>query len=86
MGIAGAGEPRRGDHRDPSLRFALLLLGAVAVAIVGNALRAASLFYVESGFIPMLHGPVVHEAVGIAAFAFVAGPAVLLLSRQRIAL
>ncbi len=67
----------------PPVRFALLLAGAVAVAIVGNALRAASLFYVESGFIPILHGPVVHEAVGLAAFAFVAGAAVLLLTRRR---
>jgi hypothetical protein len=49
-------------------------------------LRAASLFYVESGFIPMLHGPVVHEAVGLAAFAFVAGTAVLLLTRRRMSL
>ncbi len=72
--------------RMPPLRFALLLAGAVAVAIIGNALRAASLFYVESGFIPMMQGPVVHEAVGLAAFAIVAGAAVLLLARRRVSL
>lgn len=70
----------------PPLRFALLLAGAVAVAIVGNALRAASLFYVESGFVPMMQGPVAHEAVGLAAFAIVAGAAVLLLSGKRASL
>lgn len=53
----------------PPHRFALLLLGAVAVAILGNALRAASLFYLEAGFVPGLRGPIVHEAVGLAAFA-----------------
>lgn len=69
--------------RVPPLRFALLMAGAVAVAIMGNALRAASLFYVESGFVPMLAGPVGHEAVGLAAFALVAGGGVLLLSARR---
>jgi exosortase/archaeosortase family protein len=50
-------------------RYARSLAIAAAMAIAGNALRAASLFYVEKGFIPALSGPVVHEAVGIAAFA-----------------
>lgn len=67
----------------PPLRFGFLLAGAVAVAIVGNALRAASLFYVESGFVPIIQGPVAHEAVGLAAFAIVAGGAILLLSGRR---
>lgn len=66
----------------PPLRFALLLAGAVVVAIIGNAVRAASLFYVESGFVPMLQGPIAHEAVGLAAFALVAGGAVALVSRR----
>jgi exosortase/archaeosortase family protein len=66
-------------------RFALLLGGTICVAIVGNALRAASLFYVESGFVPMMHGAVAHEAVGLAAFALVAGGAVALLSSRRVA-
>lgn len=68
----------------PLWRFALLLAGAVVVAILGNALRAASLFYVESGFVPMLHGAAAHEAVGLAAFAIVAGAAVALASHRRI--
>lgn len=65
------------------IRFALLLAGAVLVAILGNALRAASLFYVESGFVPMLQGPVMHEAVGLAAFALVGGVGLVLLSGWR---
>lgn len=67
----------------PPVRFALLLAGAVVVAIIGNALRAASLFYVESGFVPMIHGPVAHEAVGLAAFAIAAGGALALVSRRK---
>ena len=54
------------------LRYAGLLAIAVAAAVVGNALRAASLFYIENGFIAPLQGPVAHEAVGIAAFAMLA--------------
>ena len=41
---------------------------SVAMAIAGNAVRAASLFYLENGFIESLRGPVAHEAVGLAAF------------------
>jgi exosortase len=54
------------------VRYAGLLAIAVAAAVVGNALRAASLFYLENGFITPLQGPVAHEAVGIAAFAMLA--------------
>jgi len=54
------------------LRYAGLLAIAVAAAVVGNALRAASLFYIQNGFIAPLQGPVAHEAVGIAAFAMLA--------------
>lgn len=53
-------------------RFALLLAGAGLLALVGNALRAAALFYLETGFAPRLAGPAAHEAVGLAAFAIVA--------------
>lgn len=45
---------------------------AVALAIAGNAVRAASLFYVENGFVEGLQGPVAHEAVGLAAFLLLA--------------
>ena len=41
---------------------------SVAMAIAANAVRAASLFYLENGFIERLRGPVAHEAVGLAAF------------------
>jgi exosortase/archaeosortase family protein len=54
------------------VRYAGLLAIAVAAAVVGNALRAASLFYLENDFIAPLQGPVAHEAVGIAAFAMLA--------------
>lgn len=66
--------------RLPPIRFALLLVGAVVVAILGNALRAAGLFYLESGFVPVLQGPVTHEAVGLAAFALVGGVGLALMS------
>jgi exosortase/archaeosortase family protein len=49
-------------------RYAGGLAVAVALTIVGNALRAASLFYVENGFVDRLSGPVAHEAVGIVSF------------------
>jgi exosortase/archaeosortase family protein len=49
-------------------RYAAALAIAVAMAIVGNAVRAASLFYLENGFVAPLQGPIAHEAVGLAAF------------------
>lgn len=49
-------------------RYAVGLAVAVAMAVAGNAVRAASLFYLENGFIAPLRGPVAHEAVGLAAF------------------
>jgi len=52
--------------------YARTLLIATTIAILGNALRAASLFYVEHGRIERLQGPAAHEAVGIIAFALVA--------------
>jgi exosortase/archaeosortase family protein len=60
-------------------------VGAIGVAVVGNALRAASLFYVESGFVPMIHGPLAHEVVGLAAFGLVASGAAVLLARREFA-
>ncbi|HEX8389412.1 MAG TPA: archaeosortase/exosortase family protein [Sphingomonas sp.] len=68
-------------------RCALLLSGAAVLALFGNALRAAGLFYIETGFIPRLAGSAAHEAVGLAAFALVAGATMalpLLLPRGRI--
>jgi exosortase/archaeosortase family protein len=54
------------------LPYVRALLLAVVLTIFANALRAASLFYFEHGFVPQLSGLVGHEAVGIAAFVMVA--------------
>lgn len=54
------------------LRYLYLLCLAVIAAVAGNALRAASLFYLETGFLAPFEGSVAHELVGIAAFAFLA--------------
>lgn len=61
-------------HAGPAA-FAAILAAAVGVAIVGNALRAASLFYLEEGFVTLPGGAALHEIVGIAAFALVAAAA-----------
>lgn len=74
-----------GIRRLPLTRFLLLLGAATGVAVIGNALRAASLFYLESGFVPALTSPAVHEAVGLAAFALVGGGTLALLARRKIA-
>jgi exosortase/archaeosortase family protein len=63
--------------------YARALLVALALAIAGNALRAASLFYVENGFVQRLQGPVVHEAVGIAAFLLLAMMTALLVAPRQ---
>lgn len=66
------------------LRYARALVLAVVLTIFANALRAASLFYLENGFVPQLGGPVAHEAVGIAAFVMVAGAlAAMVMPRDR---
>lgn len=53
-------------------RYARAVAIAAAVAIAGNAVRAASLFYVENGFAGPLQGPLVHEAVGLISFLMLA--------------
>lgn len=52
--------------------YARALAIAVVAALAGNAVRAASLFYVENGFVERLQGPAGHEAVGIVSFLFLA--------------
>lgn len=52
--------------------YARSLLIAMTVAVFGNALRAASLFYVEHGQVEQLRGDAAHEAIGVIAFALVA--------------
>ncbi|HET9639438.1 MAG TPA: archaeosortase/exosortase family protein [Allosphingosinicella sp.] len=54
------------------LRYACALAIALVAAIAGNAVRAASLFYVENGLVERLQGPVGHEAVGILSFLMLA--------------
>ena len=61
-------------------RYLCLLGIATVAAVAGNALRAASLFYLENGFVERLRGPVAHEAVGIVAFLML-GAAILMASR-----
>lgn len=53
-------------------RYAFALAVALVLAVTGNAVRAASLFYVENGFVERLQGPVGHEAVGILSFLMLA--------------
>lgn len=54
------------------LAYARTILFATVVAVLGNALRAGSLFYVENGYIERLSGPIAHEAVGLLSFAMIA--------------
>ncbi|MFO1061871.1 MAG: archaeosortase/exosortase family protein [Dongiaceae bacterium] len=68
--------------RWPARRAAAAALLAGAAAIAGNALRAASLFYVESGLLAVERPALVHQAVGLAAFLIAALP-LALLSRAR---
>jgi exosortase/archaeosortase family protein len=49
-------------------RYLRLLGVAIMAAVGGNALRAASLFYLENGFVAPLRGGIAHEAVGVVAF------------------
>lgn len=66
-------------------RYAAALAIAVAMAIAGNAVRAASLFYLENGFVAPLGGSLAHEAVGLAAFLLFAGLTLWLTApRQRV--
>ncbi len=49
-------------------RYGIALAATILLATFANGLRATSLFFLESGFLPQFHGPVMHEMVGIAAF------------------
>jgi len=68
--------------RHPPGRYARALAAAVVLAIFGNALRAASLFYVENGFVPALGGPMAHEAIGASAFLLIGALAVALATQR----
>jgi exosortase/archaeosortase family protein len=54
-------------------RYGCALLLATASAVVGNAVRAASLFYLEVEAFQPAAGPWVHEAVGLLSFILVGG-------------
>jgi exosortase/archaeosortase family protein len=64
-------------------RYARAIAVAAAVAIAGNAVRAASLFYVENGFAGPLRGPAAHEAVGLISFAMLALGTLFLVAPRR---
>ena len=66
-------------------RTALLVTAAGALAIAGNALRAASLFLIESGIAPLpggLGANDAHVALGVVAFTLAAAP-LLWMARRR---
>jgi exosortase/archaeosortase family protein len=54
------------------LSYARTMAAAVLLAIIANALRAASLFYLESGFVPGAETAWAHEGVGAMMFAVLA--------------
>ena len=59
-------------------RTATMVAAASALAVGGNALRAASLFLIESGVAPVPAAPfgaeTLHASLGVVAFALVAAP------------
>jgi exosortase/archaeosortase family protein len=61
-----------------ALQVLVASVSTVVFVVVTNVLRTASLFYLESGFIPQAAGWW-HEAVGVAAFMLSAGMIVWLL-------
>jgi exosortase/archaeosortase family protein len=65
-----------------AIKVALAVALSLVLAIACNALRAASLFYVEAGLVP--HAPAWwHDGVGIAAFMLSAVVTLWLLTRLR---
>jgi exosortase/archaeosortase family protein len=64
-------------------RYLAALTCAGVLAVLANAVRAASLVYVEGGVFPIAMPTWVHSAVGVAAFALCAGT--LLMLTQKLA-
>jgi exosortase/archaeosortase family protein len=65
-----------------AVKVMIALALSVALAIVGNVLRASSLFYVEAGLVA--NAPSWwHDGIGIAAFALSAALTLWLLARLR---
>lgn len=63
-----------------TLRMLLALAGAVIVVVIGNVLRASSLFYVETGLLPQAPAWW-HDAIGLFAFAMSAVTILWVLTR-----
>src|SRR5262249_14369692 len=53
-------------------RYLVALAVAPVLAVAGNALRATSLFYVESGIVSTDVPAAAHDSIGLAAFAMTA--------------
>jgi len=68
--------------RLPALKVMLAVGLSVTLAIAGNVLRAASLFYVEAGLLPDAPGWW-HDGIGIMAFTLSAAVTLWLLGRLR---
>ncbi len=65
-----------------ALKVMIAVVLSVALAIACNVLRASSLFYVESGFVPQAPGWW-HDGIGVAAFVLSAAVTLWLLGRLR---
>src|SRR5262249_43872824 len=63
-------------------RYLAALSAALLLAVVGNALRAASLFYVESGIVTTDMPATAHDAIGLAAFAMTAVAFIAIVKRR----
>jgi len=63
-------------------RYLAALAIALVLAVAGNALRAASLFYVESGIVTTGMPAAAHDAIGLAAFAMTAMAFVAIVRRR----
>ena len=71
--------------RLPLRRYALLLAATIPLTIFANALRAASLFYLEADAAALSLPPAAHELTGLAAFTMLAVSVLALGNRQRLA-
>jgi exosortase len=67
----------------PDRRYLLLVGAAIPLTIFANALRAASLFYVEADAAAITFVPAAHGLIGVAAFAMLAAALVSLGHRLR---
>jgi exosortase/archaeosortase family protein len=59
-------------YRFGAMRYATALLVATLLSVIGNVLRATSLFHLEAGLLRFEQWPWMHDAVGLAAFVMTA--------------